>query len=94
MGRKNIPAKFNKQDCQKKMPSICRFPINILQQKIKKGEIQQRPAAPAKDLAQPIPINSLLHYTNLYVKNSFDREELISGEKQRLKGAKVNVKVA
>jgi hypothetical protein len=80
MSRKNIPTKFNKENRKEEMSPFRRFPINILEEEIKEGKIQQSPTAPAKYLAQPISVNSLLHYTNLDVKSSIKRQDLISGE--------------
>jgi hypothetical protein len=82
----DIPNKLNEENREKQFSSFTCFPVNILQEKIKKGKVQQRPSTPAKNLAYPIPESSFVHHTNLMAKCSFVIKDLISGEKHCLKG--------
>jgi hypothetical protein len=82
----DIPYKLNKENAEKKGFPFAGFPVNIFEEEIEEGKIQQSPATPAQNLADPISNGCFVHHTNLCSEGSIFTNELINGEKHGLKG--------
>lgn len=86
MCSQDIPNELNKENAEKKAFSFSGFPVNIFEEEIEEGKIQQSPSTPAQNLADPISNGCFVHHTNLNSESSIFTGELINGEKHGLKG--------
>jgi hypothetical protein len=86
----DVPYKLDKENAEKKGFPFAGFPINIFKEEIKEGKIQQSPATPAQNLADPISNGCFVHHTNLNSESSIFTDELINGEKHGLKGCQLS----